>query len=54
MQPCRPEELIEEKKKTTKLGFGEVADKEDVIIEFDWMCILQVCKLIFVVQANKP
>jgi hypothetical protein len=38
MQPRRPEELVEEKK-ATKLGFGEVAHKEEVIFVFDWIHI---------------
>jgi hypothetical protein len=38
MQPYRWEELIELKEKATKLGFGEVADKEEVIVVFDWIC----------------
>jgi hypothetical protein len=38
MQPYRPEKLVELKEKATKLGFGEVADKEEVIAVFDWIC----------------
>jgi hypothetical protein len=40
MQPCQQEELVEEKEKAMKLGFGEVADTKEVMIVFDLMIIL--------------